>query len=127
MASLMFFTSGILRESVSKTKSKTGVLPLRFRGTDVQNKKTSWTLYANTDQCLLFNRGQMSNINMDLTLEIELVAAISGFRNRTLVDISLPVSAETAPRSTDQEPAENSMPSSRKQLQAERDRRGQNR
>lgn len=64
---------------------------------------------------------------MDLTLEIELVAAISGFRNGTLVDISLPVLPVTAPRSADQEPAENSMPSSRKQLWAERDGRGQNR
>lgn len=57
---------------------------------------------------------------MDRTLEIELVAAVSGFRNRTLVNISLPVSAVTAPRSADQEPAEDSASSSRKQLWAGR-------
>lgn len=64
---------------------------------------------------------------MDLTLEIELVAAVSGFRNGTLVNISLPVSAVTAPRCADQEPAQNSMSSSRKQLWEEWDGRGQNR
>lgn len=64
---------------------------------------------------------------MDLTLEVELVAAVSGFRNGTLVNISLPVSAETGPRSADQEPAQNSMSSSRKQLWGERDGRGLNR
>lgn len=52
----------------------------------------------------------------NLTLEIELVAAVSGFRNGTLVNIPLPVSVVTAPWSADQEPVQNSMSSSRKQL-----------
>lgn len=86
---------------------------LRFRGTDGQNKRT-------------YGR-HWSNNHTQLTLEIELVAVVSGFRNGTLVNISLPVSAVTAPWSADQEPAENSMSSSGKQLWGGRHGHWQNR
>lgn len=62
-----------------------------------------------------------------LTLEIKLVAAISGFRKGTLVNVSLSVSGVTAPRSADQEPVGNSMSSSRKQRRRERDGLAQHR
>lgn len=56
-----------------------------------------------------------------LTLEIKLVAAVSGFRKGTLVNVSLSVLGVTAPRSADQEPVGDSMSSSRKQRRGERD------
>lgn len=104
MLVLMFLTSGILRESVNNKKIRF----LRFRWTD----GTSWKLDNNTGQCLhSFNReGQRSTTNTpNLTLEIEFVTAISGFRKGTLVNVALSVAA---PWSADQEPVENSMSSS---------------
>lgn len=61
-----------------------------------------------------------------LTLEIKLVAAVSGFGKGTLVNVSLSVLGVTAPRSADQEPVENSMSSARKQRWGERDGLAQN-
>lgn len=90
---LMFLTSGILRES----------------GT------------GSGGQCLrLYNR-EVKGRTPHLTLEIKLVAAISGFREGTLVNGSLSVLGVTAPGSADQEPVGNSMSSSRKQRRGERE------
>lgn len=65
-------------------------------------------------QCLLMQtqyigwcRGQRSSDKKpNVTFEIELVTAVPGPRDWTLVNISLPV---CTPRSTNQEPAENNI------------------
>jgi len=51
-------------------------------------------------------RGQrLNNKTLVCTLKVKLVTAVSGARDLTLVNIPLPVLAETAPRGADQEPA----------------------
>lgn len=77
--------------------------------------ETSQMFYSDTYfQCLFMQtqyigwcRGQRSSHKKpNITLEIELVTAVPGPRDLTLVNISLPVST---PRSTNQKPAENNI------------------